>query len=102
MGDDAEHVVTEVSEGLLAVEVDTATLRPIPGGTAKHGVALDLPKVRLTGIGTPLQGRKVVRQKLTGRAIFSASSSSPAATWGAGAAGAAEDSLSSEIAPSSG
>lgn len=43
----------------------------IAGGTAKYTAMLDMPKVKITGVSKPMRGRNVIRQRLTGRAVYS-------------------------------
>ncbi|MFO1532797.1 MAG: hypothetical protein ABR562_03725 [Thermoplasmatota archaeon] len=45
----------------------------IAGGTAKHTVTLDLPRCHVK-VGTPMKGKDVIRQKVTGQAFYKAAS----------------------------
>lgn len=54
------------------VNIKTERSDLIPGGTAKHGVQIDLPKCFITGTSKALEGRNVVRQRVKGRAIYDA------------------------------
>jgi hypothetical protein len=74
----ASATAPEDTEAYHAVDIQTQRADLIAGGTAKHGVQLTLPKCFLTKVSTPLQGRKVIRQKVQGRAIYDPSSTASA------------------------
>lgn len=57
------------------VNILTARNDVIAGGTAKQSVALDLPKVFITEVSDPIEGRDAMRQRVRGRAIYSPSGS---------------------------
>lgn len=53
------------------VNIKTNRNDVIAGGTAKQTVELDLPKVFITEISDPVEGRDAIRQRVRGRAIYS-------------------------------
>jgi len=62
-------------EAYFPVNIQTQRVDVIPGGTAKHGIVIDMPKAFLTKVGTPMKAGDVIRQRIQGRAIYSPSGS---------------------------